>query len=147
MRWYPRLVIALAILASGLALTPQVALPMERFSWQQFADAYQPTPVQVSIEGFAFRPTMIIIPVGTTVRWTNNDSVQHTVTDSQGAFDSGVLEPGQSFERSFDVPGNYSYICTIHPSMQGTVIVAEQVFEYRFPVILKDWSAGPPVQR
>jgi len=137
-------VIALAILASGLALTPQVALPMERFSWQQFADAYQPTPVQVSIEGFAFKPTTIIIPVGTTVRWTNNDAVQHTVTDSQGTFDSGLLEPGQSFERGFDVPGNYSYICTLHPFMQGTVIVTEQVFEYRFPVILKDWDVGLP---
>ena len=146
MRWYPRLLIALAILASGLALTPQVALPMERFSWQQFADAYQPTPVQVSIEDFAYRPATIIIPVGTTVRWTNNGSVQHTVTDSQGTFDSGVLEPGQSFERSFDVPGTYSYICTIHPSMQGTVIVAEQVFEHHLPVIMKDWSAGLPDQ-
>jgi plastocyanin len=147
MRWYPRLFIALAVLASGLALTPGVALPMERFGWQQFADAYQPTPVQVSIENLAFKPATIIIPVGTSVRWTNNDQVQHTVTDTMGGFDSGVLEPGQSFERSFDVPGTYSYVCTIHPSMQGTVIVAEQVFEYRFPIIMKDWSAEAPDQR
>lgn len=147
MRWYPRLLIALAILVSGVALTPRIALPKERFTWQQFADAYEPTPVEVSIEDFGYRPATIMIPVGTTVRWTNNDPVQHTVTDSKGAFDSGILEPGQSFERNFDVPGTFSYFCTIHPQMQGTVIVAEQVFKFRFPIIMKDWSAELPGER
>lgn len=140
----PRILIALTVLVSGLALTPYVDLPKERLSWQLYADVYEPSTAQVSIQSFAFTPDTILISVGTTVRWTNNDSLDHTVTSINGtvtsnseSFDSGPLAPGESFEHRFDVPGTYRYICTIHPSMQGTVIVAEQVSEVFMPIITK----------
>ena len=62
--------------------------------------------------------------------WTNVDGVPHTVTSgSQGVaeegFDSGNIVPGQSFVLRFDQPGEYSYTCTLHPSMNGKIIVAE----------------------
>jgi len=137
MHRFPRIVLALAVLMSGLALAPSIALPSEPFSWQRYAGAYQPSPIQVNIQNFAFAPNTILIPVGTTVRWTNKDPVNHTVTSSTGLFDSGILGPGQSFEFRFDTPGTYSYTCTLHPGMAGTVIVANQVLTVYLPIITK----------
>jgi plastocyanin len=137
MRWSPRILIALVILVSGTALTPYIDLPTEQFSWQLYEAAYEPSPVEVEIEDFAYTPDPVLIPVGTTVNWTNKDAVEHTVTSDTGVFDSGNLEPGDSFEFRFDVPGTYPYHCEIHPSMQGTVIVSNQVFNSFLPIIMK----------
>jgi plastocyanin len=136
MRWSPRILIALVILVSGTALTPYVDLPTEQFSWQIYNAAYQP-PVEVEIEDFAYSPDPVRISVGTTVRWTNNDDAEHTVTSDTGVFDSEDLKIGESFEYRFDVPGTYPYHCEIHPSMQGTVIVNEVVIDSFLPIILK----------
>lgn len=138
MKRQARTLIALAIFLSGMALVPFVAFPSEAISWQQFADAYQPADKEVSIEGFAFVPDPILVAPGTTVRWTNNDSVPHTVTsDPAGLFDSGTLEPGESFEYRFDDPGTYPYLCTIHPTMTGTVIVSDQIFSIYMPLVTR----------
>ncbi len=141
-RHFPRILVVLSILASGLAFAPHVDLPAERFSWHLYADAYEPSPapspVQVSIQDFVFTPGTILIPAGTTVRWTNNDSVSHTVTSRSGLFDSGSLASDEVFEYRFDVPGTYSYFCSIHPSMQdGTIIVANQVTNIYLPIVMK----------
>ncbi len=77
----------------------------------------------VSIKDFAFDPPSIDIPAGTTVTWTNQDSTAHTVDGDQGEFESGNLDPGQSYSETFDTPGTYIYHCDIHPSMKGTVVV------------------------
>jgi plastocyanin len=77
--------------------------------------------VDVSIQGFAFNPASVQISTGDTVRWTNMDSADHTVTGS--AFKSGIIPKGQNFEFQFTKPGVYNYVCSIHPSMRGTVTV------------------------
>ena len=82
----------------------------------------------LSIENFSHREAEV--KVGGTVVWTNLDGVPHTVTSgSQGVaeegFDSGNIVPGQSFVLRFDQPGKYSYTCTLHPSMNGVIVVAE----------------------
>ncbi len=77
----------------------------------------------VSIASFAFGPASLTVKVGTTVTWTNNDSVTHTVTANAGAFDSGPLAPGHSFQFTFHKAGTYAYHCSIHPSMTATIIV------------------------
>ena len=64
----------------------------------------------------------VVIGVNNTVTWTNNDNAPHTVTD-KGVFDSGNLNPGQSWSHTFSTPGTYTYTCTYHPWMTGTVIV------------------------
>jgi amicyanin len=69
------------------------------------------------------------VAVGTTVTWTNQDAVAHTVSstsapEAQG-FDSGLLDQGQSFAFTFTVPGTYKYQCNIHPFMKGTIVVTE----------------------
>jgi plastocyanin len=77
----------------------------------------------VSIVDFAFQPGSVEVPVGGTVTWTNSGSAPHTVTSDSGAFDSGQLAPGASFSQTFDTAGTFTYHCSIHPQMTGTVIV------------------------
>ena len=77
----------------------------------------------VSIVDFAFKPPSLTVNVGDTVRWTNNGKVPegHDVTGD--GLDSGLLESGESYSHTFDSAGSFSYICTIHPSMKGSVEV------------------------
>jgi plastocyanin len=77
----------------------------------------------VEIKSFAFNPASITVPAGTTVTWTNQDLAPHTATADDGSFDTGRLEQGQSGTVTFDKPGTYTYTCTFHPNMKGTVVV------------------------
>jgi plastocyanin len=77
--------------------------------------------VRVKIRGFAFRPATITISRGGVVRWKNRDSVTHTSTGS--AWDSGRIAAGDVFRHRFRRSGTFDYRCTIHPGMNGTVIV------------------------
>ena len=78
----------------------------------------------VSIKNFAFNPPNTTVSAGTTVTWVNNDQAPHTATANDGAFDSGTLQPGQSYSFTFDKPGTYAYHCNIHPDMSATVTVS-----------------------
>ena len=77
----------------------------------------------VAISGFAFSPATLTINVGDRVTWTNSDSVAHTATASNGAFDTGDIAEGQSASVRFTKAGTYAYSCTPHPSMTGTIRV------------------------
>lgn len=79
----------------------------------------------VSIQGFAFSPDPVAVLVGGTVTWTNKDSVAHTVTFDDAALTSSKnLDPGATFTATFPKAGSYTYHCSIHSSMQGTVTVS-----------------------
>jgi plastocyanin len=75
--------------------------------------------------GNSYNPNLIEIKVGDTVTWINSDSSPHTVTSSSNDsnFDSGVVRSGEAFSFTFEKEGQYSYFCTLHPSMVGTVVV------------------------
>ena len=77
--------------------------------------------VDVAIKNFAFSPMSVKISEGDTVKWTNMDSVDHTVDGS--IFKSCAISKGQSYEFLFTEPGVYSYKCSPHPYMTGTVTV------------------------
>jgi plastocyanin len=84
------------------------------------------TPVAtdaVSIKNFAFSPAAVTVAAGSTVVWTNNDSVQHDITFDGGGIASSVLNQNDTFSHTFPTAGTYHYICSIHPFMHGTVIV------------------------
>jgi plastocyanin len=76
----------------------------------------------VSISGFAFGPAALTVPVGTTVRWTNQDNVAHTATADDRSWD-GSVSSGGTFEFTFSSPGTFPYFCKIHPTMTATVTV------------------------
>lgn len=80
----------------------------------------------VTITGFAFSPATVNVSVGDTVTWTNNEAggVPHTASsDTAGVFDSGNLNNGQSFSRTFTQAGTVAYHCNVHPGMTGSVVV------------------------
>jgi plastocyanin len=76
-----------------------------------------------SLGNRAFSPDDINIAVGATVTWMNNDVVAHTSTSDRSGWNSGVVAPGGQFSFSFPTAGTFSYHCTIHPGMIGTVVV------------------------
>lgn len=83
-----------------------------------------PPGTSVTMAGARFTPASVSIKTGESVRWFNDDAMPHTVTAADRAWDSGYLPPGGSFERRFDTPGSYSYVCLYHAWMTGTVVVS-----------------------
>lgn len=75
----------------------------------------------VSIKNFAFSPAVLSIKTGDTVIWTNNDSSLHSVNGI--GFESNDMGKGQSYSYTFTSSGTFDYICKIHPSMKGQIIV------------------------
>ncbi len=84
-----------------------------------------PNEVEITIESFAYHPVDLTIPVGTIVTWTNKDSVPHTSTSDDALWDSGRLSQGASFTRTFDQAGSFSYHCSVHTSIRGTITVTQ----------------------
>jgi plastocyanin len=78
-----------------------------------------------NIANHAFDPAQLNVAKGTTVTWTNADTEAHTVTADDGLFDSGVLQPGQSYSVWLGGSGTVAYHCKIHPDMKGSVVVGE----------------------
>jgi len=81
--------------------------------------------VKASMKNIAFQPSRIEITVGTTVAWTNDDAVEHTVTAIDRSFDSGNMGPGATWQYTFTKPGTYQFFCVVHPFMKGVVVVTE----------------------
>ena len=76
----------------------------------------------VDIPDSGFVPSVVSVPVGTTVTWTFTDETAHNVVFDDGPA-SEVIARGGSWKRTFDVPGNYPYSCTLHTRMDGRVLV------------------------
>jgi plastocyanin len=86
------------------------------------------TMVEAKLQLFAFSPNPLEVAVGTTVQWTNEDDIEHSVTtgappEGDGVIDSGFFTKGQVYSYTFAKPGTYAYFCRRHNSMTGTVIV------------------------
>ncbi len=79
--------------------------------------------VAVAMVDNAFRPRTLRIEAGQTVTWTNEGDLPHTVTAADESYDSGLVLPGQTFQRTFAEVGRYEYVCTVHPEMTASVEV------------------------
>lgn len=77
----------------------------------------------VTIVGFSFDPGAIAVEAGDTVVWTNEDGPRHNVTADDDSFASDNLAEGETFSHTFDEPGTFDYVCTLHSGMSGTVEV------------------------
>jgi plastocyanin len=111
--------LAFALAAAGMMMAAAGALFAGRVAAEGAAAA------TVAIENFAFGPDAIRVKRGTTVTWTNKDDEPHTVVSDGGSlpWKSAALDTDDSFSVTFAEPGTYKYFCSIHPRMQGTVIV------------------------
>lgn len=82
----------------------------------------------VTIKDYAFSPATITVKVGTTVSWTNQDSVRHDVVSDDGSADGPngpLLAKGETYKFTFAKAGTFSYHCTPHPYMKAKVVVTE----------------------
>ncbi|HLY64223.1 MAG TPA: cupredoxin domain-containing protein [Chloroflexota bacterium] len=83
-----------------------------------------PTPSNdLRVQDFSFAPPTLTVNLGTQLTWTNFGPSNHTVTANDGSFDSGILLPNAKFTFTLSTPGTLAYHCSIHPTMQGTLIV------------------------
>jgi amicyanin len=78
----------------------------------------------VGIDNFAFAPATLTVTRGDTVTWTNHDEEPHTVVATGGAFHSPGMDANGTYSFTFTTAGTFDYICSIHPFMHGTVVVA-----------------------
>lgn len=79
--------------------------------------------VEGSMKNLAYAPATFNVAGGATIVWRNDDPLPHTVTADDGSWDSGLIAPGATWQRTFDRPGSYPFHCTPHPFMKGTVVV------------------------
>jgi plastocyanin len=77
----------------------------------------------VTIEGFEFRPPVVAVKQGDIVEWRNRDILPHTATAQPAGFDSGEIAAGASYRLTAKAKGRFDYICTLHPTMKGTLNV------------------------
>ena len=75
------------------------------------------------LTAMAYVPNPITVSVGTTIKWMNSDNVAHTVSSQNNLWDSGDIEPGATYTRTFQTAGSFPYYCVYHPLMVGTVNV------------------------
>jgi plastocyanin len=78
-----------------------------------------------SSNNWGFDPSTVQIGVGDTVAWKNTGTIQHSVTATDGSFDSGLIAPGATFQHTFTQTGTFKYHCRPHPWMTGTVVVSK----------------------
>ena len=83
----------------------------------------KPATHTVTIDASAFKPVDLTVKAGDTVVWVNKDFFPHTATSKAASFDSGDLAPAKSWKYVTKKKGDFPYICSIHPSMRGTLHV------------------------
>ncbi len=81
---------------------------------------------KISMADYSFDPTDVTIQTDGKVIWQNDGEVAHTATADDGSFDTGDVEPGKIKSETFKEAGTYSYVCTIHPQMTGTITVVDK---------------------
>jgi plastocyanin len=119
-------VCALALVAAGCGSSSKktTANPPAASSTQSSSSSSSSGgTVTVDMKNIAFSPNSVTVKVGQTVKWVNQDTVAHNVTAQSGAFKSTNFGPGGSFTFKATKPGTFGYVCTIHPGMNGTLIV------------------------
>ena len=86
------------------------------------ADA-APVVHTVTIDGFEFHPPEVTVGKGDVVVWVNKDPVPHTATSKGAALDSGSIAASGSFRFTATRAGRFDYVCTLHPTMKGVLVV------------------------
>lgn len=77
----------------------------------------------VLIKNFSFSPPTLTVPRGTSIKITNGDGTAHTLTASDGSFGTKILNGGATTTLRLDTPGRFAYVCSIHATMHGALVV------------------------
>jgi plastocyanin len=111
------------VVSMGAVVTAAMAWPSAQSFYITARSQQRPATADVKADNFSFAPALLTVSVGTIVTWTNRDDIPHTVVSTDSVFKSKVLDTGEKFSYTFSRPGSYSYACSIHPKMTGTVVV------------------------
>jgi plastocyanin len=114
-----------AVQETGGAATDPTTVPAETTAPAESTTPAPNSTTTVDIRDHAFNPAQLNVAPGTTVRFVNNDTEPHTATADNGLFDTGVLQPGSSFDVFLDGSGTVTYHCELHPDMQGSIVVGQ----------------------
>jgi plastocyanin len=100
------------LLACSLLVAATMMLPV----------AVQAEDMAVKIDNFTFSPQKLTVKAGTTVTWTNEDDIPHVVAGPP-TFKSKALDTNDKYSFTFTTPGTYTYFCSLHPHMTGSIVV------------------------
>jgi plastocyanin len=79
---------------------------------------------KIEIKDFAFNPQTITVKSGEKITWINRDEEPHTIVSVEKQFKkSSALDTDQEFAITAGLPGTYTYFCSVHPKMTGTIVV------------------------
>jgi plastocyanin len=109
--------------ASNVCIATALAVAVLSAACAFPAASAQAADTEVKIDQFTFAPQRITVKAGTTVTWSNDDDVPHTVASSTKLFKSKTLDTGDTFSFTFTTPGAYQYFCSVHPHMTGAIVV------------------------
>ena len=98
-----------------------LAAPLRVFAESNDEDAASGNVIE--IKEYKFTPDKLTVHEGASVTWINRDQVPHTVVEANKAFRSAALDTNDKFTYTFETPGTYTYFCSLHPQMTGTVTV------------------------
>ena len=120
-------VVVVAVIAGAVAIAATHKSSMSGMSMASSpaASANTVETNSVTISNYSFGPAAIKVKAGTTVTWTNQDGVEHTVTGDNGGPSSALFGRGASYTYTFAKAGTYTYHCMPHPYMKGTVVVTD----------------------
>ena len=111
------------IAGCGQTTPPTIQNPTTTPTTQTTTPVGKIVPKDITITNFQFAPASREIAVGETAQWINNDNIPHTIVADDNSFQSPTLQAGESFNFTFVQAGTFSYHCSIHPSMKGTITV------------------------
>jgi len=128
-------IIVLVIIAAAIVVTSgkkkndtmSVKPPSSAASSNAAVDSSQAVATaSVTLENYAFSPATIKVKVGTTVNWTNKDTVHHSVVgDNSGLPNGPLFGQGETYKYTFTKAGTFTYHCAPHPYMHGSVVVTD----------------------
>lgn len=112
-----------------MSTSSETTAPSSTTSMTDMTEAPE-TPAAVTVQQFRFQPEDITVVVGTTVTWSNEDRILHTVTAGApdaptGEFDEEMPDQGTTVQVTFSTAGTFDYFCSRHPHMVGTVTVMD----------------------
>jgi plastocyanin len=87
-----------------------------------------PKTFAVDQQGMEFKPHLVLVAVGDTVKFQNHDKVDHNVMSRDGHYDLGVWGSGQAKEHVFPTAGVFGQVCKLHPEMLAYVFVGQNRF-------------------
>ena len=90
------------------------------------ADSTSSKQNKIEIKDFAFNPQTLTVKSGEKITWINRDEEPHTVVSVKKQFKkSTALDTDQEFTITAGTPGTYTYFCSVHPKMTGTIVVVK----------------------